>query len=157
MHRALGALAFLSMMMAPPVCLHAQLADLVPGVRVRLRAPDYQQRIDGTVIARTGDSLLVANSGGGQYRITASSLTSLELYRGRSASKGAKRGALWGAGISTVLGLLSLAVVDNSNEADSAVEAPLLLTAVVFYTGVGAGVGALIKADDWQPMRLRTP
>src|ERR1051326_5600372 len=86
----------------------AQPTPLVPGTRIRFGATEGQPTVDGTIISQIGDTTVLANTAGMQYRVTASSLTSYEVYRGRSSSKGAKKGALWAAGISMPFVLLAV-------------------------------------------------
>jgi len=65
-------------LLALPLSLGAQMLDVQPGARIRVSAPSVVAgRIDGTVINRTPDSVVVATPGLFQYRFGLSSMASI--------------------------------------------------------------------------------
>ena len=132
-------------LLALPLSLQAQMLDVQPGARVRVTAPGLiAGRVEGTVINRTADSVVVATPGFAQYRLAFGSLATLEVYQGRSHGVGAKKGALWGAGV--MLPFALLATIDTPRTSDA-----LAVVAEVetVYAGVGAIIGSIIGADSW--------
>lgn len=97
---ALTALTVVSCIAIPVRSAHAQMESLIPGVRVRIRAPgSVSGRLTGTVLTRTSDSLSIATESGVPLHLPLSRLTAVEVSRGKSRSMGAMKGALWGAGV----------------------------------------------------------
>ena len=134
------------LLLLAPMCLGAQMLDVQPGARIRVRAPALVAgRVDGTVIARSGDSIIVATPSLTQYRLSLASLASVEVYQGRSRSLGALKGALWTAGITVPL--VAATELDQSSDVN---RGELIVAAAVIYGGTGALIGALIGADSWK-------
>jgi hypothetical protein len=131
--------------LALPLCLQAQMLDVQPGARIRVTAPGLVAgRIEGTVINRTADSVVVATPAFAQYRLGLNSLATLEVYQGRNHGLGAKKGALWGAGV--MLPFALLATIDAPSTGDAFAFAAEVETV---YAGVGAIIGSIIGADSW--------
>ena len=148
--------ALVSFCVAGPV--YGQLPDLVPGARVRLADTAHQARVEATVIARAGDSLVVATTTGGVYRFTASALTSAELYRGRTAGAGARRGAMWGAAVSAPLAVLVVALAGSEGPNTVGENIAGAAVTVAAYAGIGAIIGAIVGGEEWQVLKVgRSP
>src|SRR5687768_16799992 len=80
---------------------------LHPGIGVRVRAPSViLDRFEGVYLGRAGDTLLFGNDDRGPVKVPASAVTQLDLSGGRSRLRGAAHGALWGAGVALVSGLM---------------------------------------------------
>jgi hypothetical protein len=129
----------------------AQLANLIPGVRARIRAPgSVQGRLTGTVVARTADSLSIATENGVPVQLPLSMLTAVEISQGKSRSKGAMKGALWGGGVGILSGLFS----DSSTDADVS-RGEVIAAGVLAGAMTGALIGAFVQSESWQ--RLEVP
>jgi hypothetical protein len=129
-------------------------AELTPGTRVRLRAPGVlTDRYTGTVLSRTGDTLVVTGRAGASVRIPFAALTSLEVSRGKSRSRGALRGAASGAPI----GGVALGLVGDDPAGQSAVGGRAeAVGAGVLAGGLwGALIGAIVGAERWERYDLR--
>src|SRR4051812_8526913 len=137
-------------LLALPLSLGAQMLDVQPGARIRVRAPSaVAGRIDGTVLNRTTDSIVIATPALVQYRLGLSSLASLEVYQGRSHSLGAWKGALWGGGVMLPLALLG--TIDTPRGTD---QAAVFFEVETVYAGVGAIIGSIIGAESWSAHTL---
>jgi len=140
-------------LLALPLSLGAQMLDVQPGARIRVSAPSVVAgRIDGTVINRTPDSVVVATPGLVQYRFGLSSMASIEVYQGRSHALGAWKGALWGGGV-----MLPFALIGTMDSPRGTDQAPFILTVETVYAGVGAIIGSIVGADSWASHAAATP
>jgi hypothetical protein len=134
-----------------PVCAAAQMADIVPGMRIRVSATDVSGRIEGTVATRTADSIVVVTPAPAQFHIAVASISSMAVSQGRTRSEGAMKGALWGGGIGLALALpLSWDASRSSQPNNTAI----LAEATVSYAMVGALIGALVRAEQWTTYEL---
>jgi hypothetical protein len=131
-----------------------RLAEVQPGGRVRIVAPGILAgRFVATVITHTGDSLVLAAPNTAPVRLPLSSVTSIEISRGTSRWLGAQRGMLIGAPIGLGGGVLvaaSLADCRSCGDADVA-RGVLVVTGVLSGLLYGAGIGALIGRERWEP------
>ncbi len=139
--------------------LSAQLAELQPGVRVRLAAPGVLAgKFEGTVISRSADSLVVASPSSAPVSMAVSRVTSLEVSRGKSRGAGAQRGMLWGAPIGLAFGLATVqSVRDCTNCTAQSNRIPAgewLAVSVLSGLGYGAAIGALIGRERWERYEL---
>lgn len=136
------ATALLAAIAALPAPAFAQVtyAELQPGARVRLSGGE---RIAGTVLARSRDSISIAAGRHGTRTLALASLGEVAVYRGRSRASGARAGALWGTGVGLLLG----AAVGPG---DSSVNKGAF-TAFAGYNGalVGAIIGAIAGRERW--------
>ncbi len=133
---SMAAFALMACVAVPVSSAEAQLSSLIPGVRTRIRAPgSINGRLTATVTSRTADSLSIAMESGVAVQLPLSAITSVDISRGKSRSKGAMKGAFWGGGVGMLSGLFS----DSSTEED-------VSRGEVFAAGVMAGVisGAVI-------------
>jgi hypothetical protein len=131
-----------------PIALQAQMIDVQPGARVRVTAPGViAGRLQGTVIARMNDSIVVATPQMVQYRLALGSLSEIAVSQGKSRAAGAKRGAIWGAGITAPL--LMIGVAGDSTFRSSGEKAGFIAVGTAMYAGIGALIGAAIGAEGW--------
>jgi len=139
----------------PLATLGAQVQELQPGTRVRVRAPSVLAgQVTGVVIARAGDSITVSRPEATPLAMPLSALTSLEISRGKSRSRGAGTGALWGGGIMLVLGIIPFADLPCKDEQSgpdceriSQVENAAF--SAVGGVMIGAAIGTAIGAERW--------
>lgn len=144
-------------LLLPVATLSAQLAELRPGARARLRAPGaLAGEVEGVVLAQRGDTVLLAIRDAAPVPVPLAAITSAAVYRGQDRAAGARKGARWGAGVGLGFGVLNAGFSDctgaHCGTGDKALGA-VALTAV--GTGVGALVGAAVRAERWQ--RLAVP
>src|SRR5215831_4456027 len=99
----------------------AQLApfvELQPGTRVRIQAPGIVPgRLEGTVVARTRDSVTLTRSRGAPIPVPLAGITAAEVSRGRSHRHGATTGLAWGASVGLAVGMLSAVTYDARSTA----------------------------------------
>ena len=152
---AVAMLALGAAMTVPVTAAEAQLANLIPGVRARIRAPgSVNGRLTGTVMSRTADSLSIATENGVPLQLPLSALTSVEVSRGKSRSKGALKGALWGGGIGLLSGLFSDSG-DQNCTTDCHSRGEYAAAGAVGLGITGAAIGAIIGSESWD--RLAVP
>ena len=133
-----GILAALAAVTGP---LQAQVGSAVaPGARVRVRVRSEPDHIVGTLVGRVGDTLVVDASDGRRERLPVGTIATFERSRGRSAGHGARRGALWGAGIGGPILLLGAGASSGGETAG----------AVLAWTALGAGIGAVRRPERWE-------
>jgi hypothetical protein len=135
-------------------------SELAPGARVRIRAPGIVAgRYTGTVLSRTADTLVVASSAAAVARVPVSSLTSVEVSRGKSRSRGALKGIAWGAPIGLVVGLLAAAALSSDPNYGGLEETSKgEFVAQSFAGGAiwGAIIGAIAGSERWDRYDLPT-
>jgi hypothetical protein len=136
------------------------LSELAPGARVRIRAPGIVAgRYTGTVLSRTADTLVVASSAAAAARVPVSSLTSVEVSRGKSRSRGVLKGIAWGAPIGLVVGLLAAAALSSDPDYGGLEETSKgEFVAQSFAGGAiwGAIIGAIAGSERWDRYDLPT-
>jgi hypothetical protein len=137
---------FLLLTALTPACAAAQMVDVVPGMRIRVTAAGVASRIEGTVATRTADSIVVVTPEPAQYHIAMASISSLDVSQGRTRSYGAMKGALWGGGI---LCVLALPLSWDSSKSSHPDPVAILATQTVGGAIIGAGIGALVRAEEW--------
>jgi hypothetical protein len=132
-----------------------QLSELAPGARVRIQAPGVVAgRFTGTVLSRTADTLVVASSSSSSARVPISSLTSVEVSRGRSRSRGALKGVAWGAGIGLAIGLVAAGSSSSSDYASGESDSELIVGATGGGAIWGAIIGAIAGSEHWDRYEL---
>jgi hypothetical protein len=151
---------FLLLFAAPAHNAGAQLAELQPGARVRVRAPGIiAGRFTGTVLSRGADTLTLGAPNASPVNVPIDRITSAELSRGSSRAEGAKRGLIWGIPIGLLAGLISDAsrksipsycFGDASCEPEQPSTATQLLIGASVGAAWGAGIGALIGRERWE-------
>lgn len=142
-----------------PMLAQAQLAELRPGVRVRIRAPaTVAGLLTATVVRSTADSVSFAASNAVVTTVPTAGLTSVEISRGKSHGKGAVRGLMWGVGVGAGLGLLVVLPKGYCEETYGTGSscskgqdfADIMLGSLV----VGSAVGAVIGRERWERLSL---
>lgn len=69
--------------------------EVVPGARIRLEAPNLVAgKFEGTVLERSGDTVVVASGPAVRVRIPLDAMTALAVSRGKSRGAGAVRVSL---------------------------------------------------------------
>lgn len=143
----------------PCTTLDAQeLPVTLVGSRVRIRTAARSSWLVGTARVHTRDSLVLEPSGVDAASVTVATgdILTLEVHRGRRGHW------LLGAAIGAVVGSVGPFIWARATFCDargrgdgSCGGADFLLAGIGFGAGglVGAGVGALIQSDHWQPMR----
>jgi hypothetical protein len=143
------------------ITLQAQASELQPGARVRLEAPGITAaRFVGTVLSRTGDTLLVGGPNVAPVRVPVAALTSLEISRGSSRMEGAKRGLMWGVPIGLLFGgaVALTAQCDNCSSPPTDKDRTGFVTAMTVSGAVwGAGIGALVGRERWERFAVAAP
>ena len=153
---------------------------LVPGMRVRVTASKFLQRVKGVSISRArrieklryvgrvvtlnADTLVIRAQGWDEsFFIPFEHLKKLELSRGRKSNlgKGAKVGFLVGAGLGAIFGVVAGAGnclgLDDSADPDGCSINLGIYTGAAFGIlgmGFGAGVGAAHPGEVWQEVSL---
>lgn len=144
---------------APLLSLRAQdITTLREGQRVRVTSSSNKDVV-GVVRAARSDSIVVfTEPSGAPLAIATSDLRKVDVSRGRSVAQGAKRGAIWGGGIGAALGVLGaiLLSVDDSeyatDDGDVAAFAANMIAGGLIW---GAGIGAFVKAERWDPVVIQ--
>ncbi len=140
-----------------PRASDAQLAELRPGARVRVRAPSVLAgRPEAYIAARSGDSLTLVVPNQSPYVVPLAAITSAEVSRGKSRSRGAIKGVIWGGGIGVALGLFSLGSEEEDCQVDCVREEPGVWMVTSLGSGVllGAVIGAFVGAERWERLHL---
>ena len=151
--------AILAFALAAPA-VRAQSTELQPGARVRITAPGIVAgRYTGTLLARNGDTLQFGSQNAAPVNIPVNRITSIEISRGKSHASGALRGVAWGAPIGLVLGVATVKSVDDCNDygcapLESTARGTYVLASTIGGALWGAGIGALIGRERWEPFAL---
>ena len=133
-------------------------AALREGLKVRVIVPGTP-RVTGVVSKLTPDSVfLFSEPGGIPVALVRSPIQSIQVSHGKSASAGARKGALWGGGVFgglVVLASIGLAS-DPAYKADTSNFGPVAFALIGIAEGVGIGalIGALVKSERWETMSL---
>lgn len=138
---------FLSVFSFAPDGAFAQAA-LREGIRVRISSPG-NPRLTGVIQTVTADSIVLYTEPSGiPFRIARSSISALQVSYGRSASRGAKKGAIWGAAAISPLAFLAAGF-----SGDESVE----IVAGVMAEGavIGALIGAFVKSEKWESVSVK--
>ena len=135
----------------------AQNAGIAEGSRVQIATPGAK-RVSGIVRSVTADSTTIFVDGdGGIRRFLNSDVTDLRVSRGKTALAGAKRGAIWGGGMGTALAIVALVTPEPDQTYGNHVSNDELALDM-FLAGLlwGTGIGALVRAEHWDVVPLRT-
>jgi hypothetical protein len=151
---SVAALALFSCFAVPVSSADAQLASLIPGVRARMRAPgSFNGRLTGMVTNRTADSLSIAMENGVPVQLPLSALTSVDISRGESRSRGAMKGAIWGGGVGLLSGLFSDSGGDSCTK-NCASRGEIMAAGVLGLGATGALIGAFVQSERWERLDL---
>ncbi len=137
--------------------LAAQLAELQAGTRVRVRGSDVAGRLQGVVLSRSGDSLTVSRPNGPPIPLAFSSVSRVEISRGKSRGRGAWRGLLWGAGIGAVLGLVPTDDPECDRDPDAfgcGSRAESMVLTAIGGSVIGVPIGAIIGVERWETLTI---
>ena len=141
----------------------AQLSELQPGARIRIRAPgEIAGRLTGVVTARTAEAVTITRPNAAPLAVPFSKLSSLDISRGKSRLRGAGKGTLWGVGSGLLLGLISTPPSTCTNYGTGSCTPPSrgeYMAAMVYVSVIiGAAVGAIVGSEVWDsavlPSRL---
>lgn len=134
---------------------------LEPGLHVRVawQEGDARQRVTGTTIVVTTDSVLLRSERDAIVRIGARNVTRLDIRvrRARSTWRGAGAGALLGVLVAapTVANTYDWCVPENRciRWDDRGRSTEIMYGAIggaILFGAVGAGIGALVRHDVWR-------
>ena len=157
---SLAFIALLCLRVAPLGAQSARaLADIETGTRLRIEAPGIAGgRYEGTVMKRTGDSLTIGALDHSPIELALARVTSFQISRGNSRAAGAARGLLWGLPMGLAFGALA---VSSSSQCQHACvigdHRKLLRLSIASGIVWGAGCGALIGHERWEPRRVVLP
>ena len=140
----------------------AQLPELAPGSRLQLELVDHQ-KIEGTLMSQTPDSLIIAAEGARITRIPSARIGRIKSTLGKShgagARKGAKIGSIVGAGFGVLLGLTVMSddTYSSSDYGFDKSSAPAVFGLVGAAEGAiyGVGIGAIVGAQNWKTIYER--
>jgi hypothetical protein len=122
----------------------AQVESVPVGAHVRVAAATDLSRLEGTLLSSGRDSVAIATSPGVVRRLATASIMRFEV-REKSRLAGARRGAMIGAPVGC------LVVCGQSEELGGPAE---IAGAVALWSALGAGIGALVRANAWRDVRL---
>ena len=130
-----------------------EIMTLREGQRVRISSTSSKELVGVIRDARADSIVVYTEPSGAPLTIATSDLRTAEVSRGRSAAEGAKRGALWGAGIGAGFALLGAVLIGSAHDneythTDNAIgefAANMIGGGLVW----GAGIGAFVKAERW--------
>jgi hypothetical protein len=143
----------LGLWLVPLAPSEAQVTEVQPGARIRLRAPEeLAGRAVGLVVARSADSLTFAREGAAPRTLSLRSITALELSRGKSHAQGLLRGIAIGGAIGLLLGASGY----EAENCDGYVCNRGQAAALGAFGGaiIGATVGAAIGVERWERITL---
>lgn len=125
-----------------------------PGARVRVSAPSLVSPVVANFLEVRGDTVILMddNAGRGVWQIPASSVTKVEVYRGKKL--GGSR-LFWPmVGVGAGVGALFTGVFTKNNKPDDTTQQYNLFGSVLIGAAGGAAVGALvgylIPTDNWE-------
>ena len=140
----------------------AQGDALQPGARVRIHGEAIGgERLIGTVMWRSADSVEIASSAAVRTRIPVVAIRELEVSRGITRKAGAIRGLRAGLVFAGVLGGIGALSIAGASEEEcyprscGALAATFVGVSALYGAGIGAGLGAILRAEGWQ--RVATP
>lgn len=131
-------------------------AGLREGIKVRIHSSGAPETT-GVVERVTQDSIvLFTEPAGTRLGLARASIDKLQVSHGKSASQGAKKGALWGLATFGTVGVLIAAASDDNDRAyEDISRAEFAVASVVEGAVIGAIIGALVKAEKWETVPVR--
>lgn len=136
---------------------HAQDDSLREGVRVRLDTRSSKS-IVGVVRALDGDSVsLYTDSNGSALSLARHDVTEIRISRGKSATSGAVRGAMWGGAIGGLAGAIVIVAIktDDTYVGSDGEAGYIALNSLIGGALWGAGIGAFVKSERWERVSMR--
>ncbi len=157
--KLIPALSFAVAMLGGTRPLEGQLSTLGEGARVKV-STSTQKDMVGVVRAATPDTLvLFADPQGARLAVSVPSIQKVQVSRGRLASEGAKKGLLWGAGFGAVSSVIVLGIGGDDaleqSEGEKLSKGEFVAQNFIGSLLLGAGIGALIKAEKWDTVPFR--
>lgn len=135
---------------------HAQAA-LREGARVRITAPGTP-RTTGVIQLATPDSIFVfAEPNGGKIGFSRASITQFQVSEGKSGSRGALKGAVWGGGIGVLAGGFGLLMSNGDPNFEATYgsgRGEFFAANVLMSVATGAAIGAFVKSEKWDSVSL---
>lgn len=146
MHRLVFGCVAIATLILPSTTLAQRAADLLTaGTRVRVTAAAIE-RTTGSVVSYGKDTLAVAPDNAAPYQIATSSITQLEVSRGKSRLKWGLGGALLGGLIVGIVG-----GVQGGNNDVTGLGASTGFTAGFLLGALLGGLGgAVLAPEHWQ-------
>ena len=144
---------------SPLRILTAQGRGLHEGARVRISTPTMKSAT-GVVQTLGSDTVVVFTEPfGAPVRVPRAEISAIEVSQGRLASEGAKKGAMWGAMYGVVSGAVIMlstsdGAVDSGYQDNGYSSRALVAQNFVGSVGLGALIGALIKAERWSHVEV---
>lgn len=126
----------------------AQLADLLPGSRLRVESTALPSRIEGTLMSHEGAALVIAHSGALRTIVPTPSVTRVRVSHGKSHATGAVKGIKVGAivgGVVTALLVFSMAGMDTDGEDIVGLGSSMAMAGASY----GAIIGVIVGAEKW--------
>ena len=128
----------------PPVVLESR-------VRVTTAVPRGSEFV-GTVSGWDGQSLSLSGPEYQDQTIPLSDLAKLEISQGVKGNAG--KGALFGAGVGLVVGIVGVALYDAENDSLGLARFSILAYSTLGGTALGAVTGAFVKTEKWEEVPL---
>jgi hypothetical protein len=134
-----------------PALAPAQVPEIQPGVRIRLiAAPVTGNRMVGTVMAWSGDTLTLASSAESLRRVRKGDIRRIEVSRGPSRIAGALQGILM---LGIVPGALTLvATLPQGLEPEKYGASVAVVGSVI-----GGVVGLVLRSERWERVFPKRP
>jgi len=122
-------------------------------VRVTMQVPAGLEYV-GTLESWDAESLSLGGPGGPRGRLELSEMAKLEVSRGMKGNAGT--GALIGAGVGLVGGIVGAVLSGYDDETDELGMARMSILVVSMFGGaaLGAATGALIRTEKWQELPI---
>jgi len=152
---SLGAAVLLVSMLAVaaeagPDETQSSTSSILVGTRIRFHAPSVVNgRVEGIVIEKDSESLLVGINDRVPLRVSRQAITQLDVSMGRH--RPVLKGALIGAAIGMTCSAITLGSDSSSTSGDIAAGIGLGAVGGAVW---GAGIGALFKTDSWSSVPL---
>jgi hypothetical protein len=128
--------------------------ELAAGNRVRVQLFQPGSKVVGSVVRLTGDTLVILpENAHDEMALSAANVSRLELSLGQRSRAG--KGALVGLLVGAVGGYVALQYLCSGGCAGAVVLYALIPGGGLVGAGMGAGVGALIRTERWQPVTWR--
>ena len=133
--------------------LSAQVVE--PGAVIRATRANADDRLVGTLVSRTPDTLTIALRSGGVLKLPASSVRTLEVSTGRRRlAPAAKYAAIGAVGWGVVAAVVPYEACDparyrNCNESNSMSKSEFVATQALGMAIIAGAVGAIRGSESW--------
>lgn len=132
-------------------------SGITEGSRVQISA-SWQKKVTGIVRSVSNDSTSIFVDGqGGVLKFANADITELKLSRGRTRLEGVKKGLIWGGAIGGALAVAIAAAPEPNRDYEYQYASNKSIALNTFMGSLmwGAGLGALIKAEQWEKSPVR--